>query len=418
MPAVRPSSPASSIPALILASILALAMGPVATPAAARAAGADPALLAAGIRGDIWVLRAGGGLVPLLRGAGALGPRLSPDGRAVAYVAGDPGTETLADRPGAVLVVRADGPPGARARPLPGGRTDSYFAGLSFSPDSSRLAYARGQSLVLAALGGGRPDVVLRPPPAPWGAPYVPYGAPPGTPFVLSGAPAAWSPDGRHVAALAAFPTLPASPFRGQVPLQVVLVWPAVGGPARVAGVRFPPGALGQGPGRVPASLPGGTDLAWSADGRFLLLGTASTLPGRFSLAGLWRVGAGGGTARPVPGRFRGATHVRPSPGSALLAADPGRGLRVYPAAGGPGRALATMPPGCVVGTFVWLRDGSGLAYTRLCPVPGPGYLARAELLVAPLAGPSRGPLDTEIALDPAAALDIGPAARCVQCGP
>ena len=366
-------------------------------------------IVAVALHGDIYTVRAdGSGRVRRTSSGQASSPRLSPDGRAIAYFAADrkqtaPGTPS-----GEVYVLPLDATAGATARPLDGTHTTQREARLSWSPDSGHLAYFRGTALVLVSIGSPGTETALQPP---HGTSYA--------------GDLAWAPDGIHMAV-----PLARSGMQG-VP-QTLLAAVGTQGSAhwQQITIRFPAGALGVRNGNIPVSAPG-NDPIWVPDGRGLLLSTQLVGEGPPSITGIWRVDSGGGLAhlaigtasgvrRGVPGMggpFAQATRFLLSPDRTLLATDPPRGLWVATADGSHGRFLpVTVPRLCVLAQFAWLRDNSGLAYVQTCPTGGAAATVRMTLFSVRLNGSRPRQLYAATAADQQA-IDLGPAYRCVLCG-
>ena len=306
-----------------------------------------------------------------------------------------------------IVVLPVDAPAGTAGQRIDRQPLTREDANPFWSPDSDRLAYVRGTTIVIHTVAGHGADVLLR--------------APRST--VYAGG-VAWSPDGRRLAVALAQPALQTTP-------RTLLV--AVGSPSstqwsRVT-VRFPAGALGLRMGNIPISTPG-MDPVWTPDGQGFLFSTVLIGEGPPNITGIWEVGSGGGVAHLVIGTAWGvrhsplpagnplsqATHFLLSPDHRLLATDPQRGLWAAMPDGHGGRFLSgPAPRSCVLAQYTWLPDGSGLAYVQVCAV-GQDALVRATLFSVRLDGSPPRQLYRATAADQQV-IDLGPAYRCVLCG-
>ncbi len=367
-------------------------------------AGSPP--IAAALHGDIYTLRADGtGNHRLTTSGRASTPRLSPDGHLVAYLMAETNHSAGGSPAGALYVQPVNVPTGTAGQRIESSTLAGDAVRMSWSPDSSRLAYFRGPTLGIRAVRGEGPDTILQ---APHGAGYA--GA------------VAWSPDSRHIAVPLVVRPAPTA-------LEVVVGTPRSARWQRIS-ITFPSGALGVPGSNSPISTPN-DDLVWTPDGSGFLFSTVLVGEGFFNITGIWRVGAGGGIAHLVIGRRLGlphaplpansplsqATHFLLSPNGMLLATDPQRGLWVAKPDGHAGRFLpvrASHP--CVLAQYAWLPDSSGLAYVRDCQAHSGSVMQAMTLFSMGLDGSPPRQLYSATSTDPQV-IDLGPAYRCLYCG-
>jgi Tol biopolymer transport system component len=371
------------------------------------------AQLAYAVQGNVTVLLPDGSTRRLTCNGNAEWPALSPDGRMVAYLVGtrDAVTGAIGGRT-TVWIAPAAPRPSEVPHALGQEHPSQIQSALAWSPDGRRLAYFEEGRLIVRSLARGSRPIVLR--------------APGGTQFYSQfGYAATWSPDSLYLA-VALFQPDQAMPLQ----LDVAIFTAAGGRVTRITASR-PPDSFGIRNGNVPVSLVD-NDVTWSPDGRNLLFGTILTGEGWQQLTGIWEVGASGGMAHlligtlaavrdgrlPSGSSLNGATHWAYSPDHKMLATDPQNGLWVASAAGTHGRVLpVVLRPSCAIATYAWLHDGTGLAYLRICTVPGStGGETQSTLFVARLGAVPPRSLVQLVGTDQSA-IDIGPAYRCVGCG-
>jgi hypothetical protein len=379
-----------------------------AAPPTAHGQGAGTPLIALALHGDIYTMQADGtGRHRLTTSGRASMPRLSPNGRLVAYFMAAPDQPAQGNPKGAVYVRQVEGPTGAPAQPLDHTPITRDEADLSWSPDSSRLAYFHESMLVIHPIQGHGADTLLH--------------APPGD---IYAGDVAWSPDSHRIAVPLSSPSQQTFPRT----LSALVGTPAGTRRQRIT-IRLPSGALGSRAGNFPVSVPS-HDLIWTADGHGFLFSTALAGEGPPDITGLWQVGSGGGTARPVIGTtdktrtgklpadsgLAQATHFLIAPNRTRLAADPSDTLWVATPTGHGGKFLPVRVSRlCVLAQFVWLSDGSGLAYVQVCPIDQDG-LAEVMLFSVRLDGSPPRQL-YRVASTNQQVVELGPSYRCVLCG-
>ncbi len=384
------------------------------------------ALVAVALRGDIYTVSVSGGSARQLTNYGLnSAPALSPHESLIAYLST---SKQFTDKYGnakthGVWVMSVDG---SGARKITDTNPKIDRGGLSWSPDGQRLAYYEGDGVVVSDDRGGHRTVALR-----TGRPFD------GTMFgPLAASPIAWSPDSRRIAV--------ALPYKGQSLPRVlrVAVVSAGGGGATTATVTFPSGVLGNP--TPPGSFPANNALAWSPDGRRLVVETLAEGEGPDRITGIWQVAATGGVASLLVGTAKGVrsadyptdsplnqpTHFAFSPDGRRLATDPEQNAtydqaRFWIAAsnGTGGRFLdlgLSRRRGCALAQYAWLNDGVGLAYVTVRGTganTGKGPLIRATLYTVLLgAGQPRELLHIDDVKQDL--LRLTPAAyRCVACG-
>jgi len=223
-------------------------------------------LVAVALRGDIYVVPAGGGASRRLTSYGLnSGPLLSPDGRHVAYLSTSrryliKGTATTHG----VWIVPADGPPdGSAARKITQSNPAIDRGGLAWSPNGRLLAYYDGASVTISTADGTHQFAVLH-----MGAPFH---SEPGASAI------AWSPDSRRL-------TILTSASGSRTPSIMVA---NTAGKDTTATITFPS--------RSPGAAVIGTGLSWSADGRSLTFDIVTIGEAGGRITGVWRVSASGG---------------------------------------------------------------------------------------------------------------------------
>jgi WD40-like Beta Propeller Repeat len=363
------------------------------------------------LRGDIYVLLANGDVRRLTHTGNASSPALSPDGRFVAYIGSRHTSTGLPAAPFAIWVAAT----ASRARHVPYkvsaessvlGRAD---VALAWAPDSTRLAYRAGNIIIVRLLAGTRSAVILRSVAG----------------FVFAAGTISWSPNGHQLAV----PLVPLV-VKTTPPVVQVGIYDFTARLWTRTTARFPPGALGKWPGGLTRSS-AGFDLAWTRDGQGFLFGTYFSGEGGSRLSGIWRADVHGGIAYLVAGTAAAvrdgtvapssplfeATHWALSPDRRLIATDPASGLWVAGARGKGGRFMhVPMPKSCVLAAYDWLRDSRGLAYVRMCTVPG-RLDVRSSLYSRQLAsGTARLIMRTQSGEQFPIAIGIG-VRRCVFCG-
>jgi hypothetical protein len=375
-------------------------------------------LIAMGLHGDLYTLRADDtGLHRLTTSGRAKAPLLSPDGRRIVYFLAAPHQQASVNPTGAIYVVPVNSPTGMSGQQVGGSAGKWYDARYSWSPDGSLLAYRRGASFVLHALDGRRADTIL---PPPHGTGYA--------------GDLVWSSDGRQIAA-------PLTQLALRVIPQSLLVAVATPPSIRwhVVTLRLPTWALGMRMAGVPWATPS-DELAWTPNGRGFLFSTLAIHEGPPDVSGIWQVSASGGLAHLAIGtaaglrdpRLRrtgplaGATHFQLSPNGTLLATDPLQRLWVGRPDGQAGRLLpARVPRLCVLAQYIWLRDSSGLAYVQLCSpdgqssrgqTPAQELAAQATLFSVRLDSATPRQLYRASSADQQA-IDLTASYQCVLCG-
>ncbi len=374
-----------------------------------RSATARTPLLAMVVRGNVYVLLADGHSQRLAHAANASRPLLSPDGRFVAYIGARYGTANRPAAPFAGWIVST----AANARSTPIrlsagsnalGRADTAMA---WSPDGIALAYSAGNTIVIRSIVGTQSEITLR-----------------SLKGLAFSAPLRWSPDGHQLA-------VPLMPLGLQTPptqFRIGIYDLASRRWTRIT-ARFLPGALGSWPGGLTRSSAAG-DISWAPAGQGFFFGTDFAGEGGPRLSGLWQVGIRGGMSQLIVGTaaavrdgtvlqtspLYGATHWTFSPNNRLIATDPARGLWVADPRGKHGRLLnVPLPRNCLIAAYQWLRDSRGLAYLRMCTMPG-SLDVQSSLYTRPLNGGAH--LIMQLRSGEEFPIEIeGAHNRCVFCG-
>ncbi len=387
-----------------------------------EATAASGPLLAVAIKGDIYVARADGGMSRRLTTYGLNSrPALSPHQRLVAYLSipGGYGDSIAGGTAHNIWLAASDGSTADRVAGLD---PSHDRAGLTWSPDGRYLAYFQGANLLLYDAIASTTRTLIRG-------------------VHLSGSPSspiAWSPDGNSVAA-------ERERSSGKAPGSSIVLAIAVpgGGAVTYSTITFPPQLLSANPGNVapPGSYPSADGLAWTADGKHVLVSTVGRGEG-FSLTGIWQAPATGGNAKLLVGTpavirqqsgtsgpLKDATSFELSPDRRHLATDPdaGRGntrdyrLWIGDAAGKAGRYLdlhLSGHPNCVLAQYGWLVTGTGLAYVVTCSgtLGSAGSSITSYLFTVAVDGTAIHQL-AEVADPSQDALQVANGERCVQCG-
>jgi len=387
----------------------------------ARAAPASE-LVAIALDGVIYALSQNGGPPRrLTSGHAADEPRMSPDGRLIAYLTAGRALDA-AKRPRThdvwvVPVTGAGNGSSARRLTAPGSLVDR--GGLSWSPDSRTLAYYQGRRVIVSNADGSNAHVALRL--------TVPATAADTLP---AESPIAWAPDSRRIAV-----ALPATEtVRPPSTLRVVTVASGGGAPT-TSTARFAAGVLGR-PSPL-GSYPVGDGLAWTPDGGHLTFATVHNGAG-WGLTGVWQVAVSGGVAHLLVGNPAGVAGTRPpspamgpstqvawSPDGRRLALDPANQLWVADRSTRVGRFYNLAIPGqCRLAQFAWLSP-TRLGYVTLCVVPGPATTTKSaanspiyELSLFRLdLGTTTPRLLLRVRDRSEFALSLSPQYQCIGCG-
>lgn len=367
------------------------------------------------LHGDLYVVPSSGGPLHRLTTTGLQAglPQLSPDGRMIAYLStarrflNRSGTATA----NAVWVIPVTGRAGGtRAHQITTTQPHVLRAQISWSPDSTHIAYDEGHSVVVADVASAARHTVLQVSDLPGGT-------------ALSG-PITWSPDGRQIAlALLLAARGPAYPTAVRI-----LVAPATGGQARTITARFPPGALGHPvpPGSYPAD-----SVAWAPDGRGFVVTTLAKGEGPPRPTGLWTVPTSGGVAHLFLGTPAGvrrgayltgspldqATRAMFSPDRTRLATDPGNRLWLADAGGHQGYFVSLdLGRTCTLVQVTWLNNSAGLAYVTVCVPPGSSQVRASLFTIDAQRGATPRRLYVLQGTDQTD-LVITSTSRCVLCG-
>ncbi len=368
------------------------------------------------LQSHLYVVSSSGGPLRRLTAMGlqAGPPQLSPDGRMIAYLAT---SRRLLDRYGNVTandvwVVPVTGHAGGTsAHQITTTQPHLLRAQISWSPDSTRIAYDEGHSVVVADIASAAQRAVLQ------------VAAPPGG-AALS-LPIAWSPDGRQIAV--AYLLGASGPAAYPTALRILSV-PVTRGQAHTSTVRFPPGALGHAvpPGSYPAS-----SVVWLPNGRGFVVQTQAKGAGPSTPTGVWTVPASGGVAHLFVGTPAGvkgggypagtpldqATRALFSPDRTRLATDPAGRLWLADAGGQHGYFLSLgLGRGCTLTQVTWLTTSAGLAYVAVCVAPG-SIQVQANLFTVDA---RRGAIPRRLYVltgTDQTDLVIAPISRCVLCG-
>lgn len=371
-------------------------------------------LVAAAVKGNIWVFFADGTWRQELTTTGRdVRPVVSPDGQSVAFM------RSLAQLPAhAGTPVRWDI---MVARPISHGRyTVTQFSSrpalvpiqravVAWQPHSPvpSLAWDDGDAVVWKRGTSGE-RVVLRVGPAT---------------ATNTDARIAWSPDGHTIAAPLAIPSF------GGYPTALHVALSGLSSPQRAATLGFRPGVLLHGS-LIQGSYPSGADL--TLDGAHIIFGTLGRGAGGPRLTGEFMAPLSGGTASmifgngtcvhngPCPAPLAGATRFELSPDGRMSATDPtATGTRnrfsfwVTGSIAAPSAVHIAMPRmSCVPAQWRWLPDSSGFAYVRACSSSRGVDLALVTVslsgqwhVLITLSTPRQGDID------------LAPATRCVACG-
>ncbi len=326
-------------------------------------------LVAVALRGDIYVIPAGGGAPRRLTTYGLnSSPVLSSDGRHVAYLS--PSQRYLVNGTGTthgVWIVPTDGPPdGSAARKITQSNPAIDRGDLAWSPNGRLLAYYDGASITTSTADGTHRSVVLHM--------RTPFHSATGASTI------AWSPNSRRVAILASAP--------GSHTPSIMVADTA--GKETTVTITFPS--------RSPGAAVIGPELAWSVDGRSLTFDTVTIGEAGGQITGIWRVPASGGVAHLLIGQsvysrplakesggvgvtvipsLEGATTFAVAPDGRYIVTNPAHvpagnqpvayRLWLLDENGTHGRALAGAPS-CALTQFAWLPLTAALAYVTECP--------------------------------------------------
>lgn len=328
---------------------------------------------------------------------GAKEPRLSPDGRRVAFLAGVGSHGDGRSNVNTVRVARVGGPVSS-GTVVPVGR--GLHGQLAWSPDAQKLAFT-GQSGVWvwrATCGCVRLAVLSK-----------------GSTLQAS---FAWSPDSRRLAAYL-LPALP-TPTSTRLTLHVADL---TTGTRSTITVTFPSWLTGSH--AYSGSYPSGI-VAWLPSGTLLLRTSGWGLG--VNLTSLWLAPWIGGMARMIVGTpftrqhwlkypLLNSSQALVSPDGSRLLLDPNRALWIGSTRGGGERTIELPIYGsCALSQIAWVGNGH-VAYVTVCSMPGEGaipILARLYILSLTGNAPTQAASAQSTQQD---TLSIEAPTRCIACG-